>query len=86
MGPFFQDRTGSVFSFFKGDFSLKKDTLFALPVITPACCYKSSGSILISGCIYFFFQVTTAVTARVVVIFSHIIDEKSLDSQGFETK
>ena len=51
---FFQDRTGSVFSFFKGDFSLKKDTLFALPVITPACCYKNSGSILISGCIYFF--------------------------------
>ena len=84
MGPFFQDRTGSVFSFFKGDFSLKKDTLFALPVITPACCYKNSGSILISGCI--FFQVTAAETARVVVIFSHIIDEKTLDSQGFETK
>ena len=56
VGPFFQDRTGSVFSFFKGDFSLKKDTLFTLPVITPACCYKSSGSILIFGCIYFFFK------------------------------
>ena len=34
----------------------------------------------------FFFQVTAAVTARVVVIFSHVIDEKSFDSQGIETK